>query len=153
KTKGLIQNRVTFFLAGLLSVLLLAAFSTLHAGAASQSVTVANAMFKIHPTDTPPSATTAEIHAAKNEFEAFQLVITGPVSGVSVTASALTGPGGATIPAGEVRLYRESYMNITTRSNTEGGTGLWPDALIPDVDETANEKRNAFPFDVPSGEN
>src|SRR5207302_7812914 len=28
----------------------------------------------------------------------------------------------------------------------------WPDALVPDVDPIAGEKRNAFPFDVPAGE-
>src|SRR6266850_3870458 len=121
--------------------------------ALAQGVTVANAMLKIHPTDGPASSTTAEIHAARNEFEAFQLVVRGPATGVSVSAPVLVGPGGAAIPGTGVRLYREAYQNITTPSNTEGATGLWPDALIPDVDETANEKRNAFPFDVPAGEN
>ena len=75
------------------------------------------------------------------------------MTGVYVTPPVLSGPNGATIPGGDGRLYREGYQNITTPSNTEGGTGLWPDPLIPDVDETMNEKRNAFPFDVPSGEN
>src|SRR5207253_10007730 len=134
----------------LLVVLLLAC---LPAAAFAQNVTVANAMSKIHPGDGPASSTTAEIHAAQNEFEAFQLVVTGPATGVSATAQTLVGPGGATIPAGEVRLYREAYLNITTPSNTEGGTGMWPDALVPDVDDVNNEKRNAFPFDVPGGEN
>jgi hypothetical protein len=30
---------------------------------------------------------------------------------------------------------------------------MWPDALIPDTDEVAGEKRNAFPFNVPANEN
>ena len=119
----------------------------------TQSVSVTNAMVKVHPSDGPTASTTAEIHAAQNEFEAFQVIVTGPVTGVSATAPTLVGPGGATIPASEVRLYREAYLNITTPSNTEGGTGMWPDALVPDVDEVVNEKRNAFPFDVPAGEN
>lgn len=118
-----------------------------------QSVTVSNASVKILPGDGPGPDTGAEIHAARNEFEAFQLIVTGPAHAVTVAAAALVGPGGAVIPTGEVRLYREAYLNITTPSNTEGGTGLWPDALVPDVDEVANEKRNAFPFDVPAGEN
>jgi hypothetical protein len=128
-------------------------WATRYVRASSLNVTVGNAMLKIHPTDAPPTATSAEIHAAQNEFEAFQLVISGPAPGVSVTPPTLTGPNGAIIPASEVRLYREGYQNIITPSNIEGGTGLWPDALIPDVDEVANEKRNAFPFDVPAGEN
>jgi hypothetical protein len=123
------------------------------ARAFAPSVTFANAMLKIHPNDVAGFETVAEIAAAQNEFEAFQVVIIGPASGVSVTPPTLIGPGGAAIPAGEVRLYREAYLNITTPSNLEGGTGPWPDALIPDIDEIANEKRNAFPFDVPAGEN
>src|SRR5215813_13767324 len=127
--------------------------TTRYVRASSLSVTVGNAMLKIRPTDAPPTETSAEIHAAQNEFEAFQIFVSGPALGVSVTPPTLTGPSGTIIPASEVRLYREGYQNITTPSNIEGGTGLWPDALIPDVDEVANEKRNAFPFDVPAGEN
>jgi hypothetical protein len=119
----------------------------------AQNVTVTNAMAKVHPTDGATTTTTAEIHAAQNEFEAFQLIVTGSATGVSATVGTLTGPGGATIPSSEVRLYREAYLNITTASNTEGGTGMWPDALIPDLDDVNNEKRNAFPFDVPPGQN
>jgi hypothetical protein len=144
----------TFNLVAILLMLISAGvLTTRRVGASSLTVAVGNAMLKIRPTDTPPTATSAEIHAAQNEFEAFQLVVIGPAAGVTVTPPALDGPNGATIPGSEVRLYREGYQNITTPSNTEGGTGLWPDALIPDVDEVANEKRNAFPFDVPSGEN
>jgi len=130
--------------------LLLALFPAV---AFAQSVTVADAMSKIHPSDGATTTTTAEIHAAQNEFESFQLIVSGPATGVSATMGTLTGPGGATIPSVEIRLFREAYLNITTASNTEGGTGMWPDALVPDVDDVFNEKRNAFPFDVPSGEN
>ena len=122
-------------------VLLLVLFST---AAFAQSVTVADAMSKIHPSDGATTTTTAEIHAAQNEFESFQLIVRGPASGVSATMGTLTGPGGATIPSSEIRLFREAYLNITTASNTEGGTGMWPDALVPDVDDMFNEKRNAF---------
>jgi len=154
KTRQILGNRNSYLFAALLMLLISGIYLPLRVGAASQPVTVANAMVKIHPGDVPPSAaTSAEIHAAQNEFEAFQLVIAGPATGVSVTAPVLVGPNGSTIPGSEVRLYREAYQNITIASDAEGGTGLWPDALIPDVDEVANEKRNAFPFDVPSGQN
>src|SRR5215831_6445779 len=149
----MMHKRKTSFVIAVLTLTLLGISTKLKVRADSPAVTVGNAMVKIHPTDVPPSATSAEIHAAQNEFEAFQVVVTGPVTGVYVTPPVLVGPNGATIPGSEVRLYREAYQNITTPSNTEGGTGLWPDALVPDVDEVANEKRNAFPFDVPSGQN
>src|SRR2546425_982777 len=47
--------------------------------------------------------------------------------------------------------HRKDHSNAP--SNSEGGAGMWPDALAPDIDDVNNEKRNAFPFDVPAGEN
>jgi hypothetical protein len=126
--------------------LLFLLLAVIPAAAFAQSVTVADAMSKIHPSDGATTTTAAEIHAAQNEFESFQLIVRGPATGVSATMGTLTGPGGATIPSGEIRLFREAYLNITTASNTEGGTGMWPDALVPDVDDVFNEKRNAFPL-------
>ena len=119
----------------------------------AQSVTATNALVKIRPSAPPASDTAVVLKAARNEFEAAQLIVTGPVSGVSVSASRLLGPRGAQIPPQNIRLYRVAYVDVVTPSNIEGSTGLWPDGLIPDVDETANEKRNAFPFSVPTGEN
>jgi len=51
-----------------------------------------------------------------------------------------------------VRLYREALIDLANASALDGGTGRWPDALVPDVDELVNERRNAFPFSVPAGE-
>jgi hypothetical protein len=111
-------------------------------------------MSKVRPTDGPSPSSVANIHGAQNEFTSFQIVVTGPATGVSVTAPVLTGPANAKIPSGEIRLYREAYIDVTTPSNLEaGGPGMWPDPLVPDVDDIYNEKRNAFPFDVPDGEN
>ena len=53
---------------------------------------------------------------------------------------------------GGVRLYREALIHVQTASALDGATGPWPDALVPDVDELAGERRNAFPFAVPAGE-
>src|SRR5688572_28336569 len=121
--------------------------------ALAQSATVIDASTKIRPSAGPGPNSSAEIHAAQNEFEAFQLVVRGPVNGVSVSFPSLVGPGGASLPSGSIRLYRVGYLNLSTASNLEGSTGLWPDPLIPHVDEVANQTRNAFPFNVPSGEN
>ena len=111
---------------------------------------------KVRPTDRPRTAPEARLRAARNEFEAFQIVLQAEraVSGVSVKlARPLTGPGGAAIPKKNVTLYRVAYHNIKTASNTEGGAGRWPDPLIPDVDTYVGQKRNAFPMEVPAGEN
>ena len=122
--------------------------------ASTPSVTVADEMRKIRPTDGPGPSSIASVAAAQNEFVSFQLIIAGPATSVSVSPPTLVGAAGSSIPADDVRLFREAYINVTTPSNLEsGGTGLWPDPLIPDRDDIFNEKRNAFPLDVPAGEN
>lgn len=108
---------------------------------------------KVQPTDPPKAAKTARIAAAKNEFEAFQVVVRADgaaVTQVTARASALNGPG--SIPASAVRLYREEYLQVTTPSGSIGKAGRWPDGLVPAVDDVDGQARNAFPFDVPAGE-
>jgi hypothetical protein len=137
-------------------VALLAAALATPADAAPPTVTVAPGTIKFLSTDPPPTASQATLSAARNEFEPFQIVIAGGASGVAgvqASASSLSGPGGATIPAADLRLYREAYINITTPSYQTSARGPWPDALVPAVDELYGETRNAFPFDVPAGQN
>jgi len=127
----------------------------LAAGSASAAqVWVAPAAQKIRPSAQPPAGATtaAMIAAAKNEFEAFQVVITGQASGVSMALEALTDGNGHTISGRDVTLYREALINVATQTGGDGGAGRWPDALVPDVDPIAGEQRNAFPFDVPANE-
>ncbi len=116
------------------------------AGAAQ--VWTTHATEKIRPSAAARDAGSARISAARNESEAFQVVVTGEARGVTAAATDLVGP--ATI--GGVRLYREALITLWTPSALDGGTGPWPDALVPDVDEVAHERRWAFPFDVPAGE-
>jgi Glycoside hydrolase 123, catalytic domain/Glycoside hydrolase 123 N-terminal domain len=111
------------------------------------TVWVAGATEKIRPSAPARTETTARIAAARNEFEAFQIVVTGTARGVTATASDLTGPGPA---IGGVKLYREAVISLTRPSAPDGATGKWPDALVPDVDDVVGEQRNAFPFDVRS---
>jgi len=62
------------------------------------SITVVKAMTKVRRGDTGlPATTQVSLEAAKNEFEAFQIVLAGPANNVVVKASALVGPGGAQI--------------------------------------------------------
>jgi hypothetical protein len=131
-------------------ILLIAALGVLPASTRAATVWTALASEKIR-LDAPARSASAEVAvaAAKNEFEAFQIVVTGPAKGVSASASDLKGPVGT---IGGVKLFREAYLNITDASANDGALGMIPDALVPDVDEVVGEKRNAFPFDVAAGE-
>jgi uncharacterized protein (TIGR03382 family) len=117
-------------------------------GASAAQVWTAVASEKIRPSAPARTQPSAQISAARNEFEAFQIVVTGAATNVRATATALTGPGTIT----SVRLYREALIHLAYPSALDGATGAWPDALVPDVDEVVGEKRNAFPFAVPAGE-
>ncbi|HYH98131.1 DUF4091 domain-containing protein [Hyalangium sp.] len=136
------------FSAPLLSVLIASTVS------AAPAVWTEGPLLKVGPSAQVKSAAPARLAAARNEFESFQIVIRGDVavSGVRARASQLTGPNGATIPATNVRLYRESLINVTQPSGSIGTRGRYPDGLIPDVDEIDGQTRSAFPFNVPAGE-
>jgi hypothetical protein len=115
----------------------------------SATVWVAEATEKIaaHEPARPGSVgISARIAAARNEFEAFQIVVTGSARGVRATATPLSQPGGSSIH--DVRLHQAALMTISQPSAADSVTGRIPDALVPAVDEIANEQRNAFPFDV-----
>jgi uncharacterized protein (TIGR03382 family) len=126
----------------------LAALLSLPGAARAASVWTALATEKIRPSAAPRATTTARIAAARNEFEAFQVVVAGPATNVRAAASTLDGPG----RIDDVQLYRAALIQVSTPSALDGDTGAWPDALVPDMDEVEGERRNAFPFDVPAGE-
>ena len=110
------------------------------------------------PTPTVGVSSQASLMAATNEFESFQVVVDAgsALRGVEVlSGKALRGPGGAVIPAGNLTFYREVAYRVGTPakppSDSEGGPGLWPDALIPARDYFYGERRSAFPVDIPAG--
>ena len=136
---------------------ILAATAALLAGpalAAGPQVSALHTLLKVRPEDDPRTEPVARIAAAANEMEGFQVVIRGGGAGlrnVRAHVTELVGP--ATIDASNFVLYRQEYMEIRQRSDANAMEGRIPDALIPDVDPLVGEKRNAFPFDVPAGEN
>lgn len=110
-------------------------------------------MVKVRPETEPRSQHTVQLVAARNEFVSFQVALHGGskgLSGVRASLPALQGP--RRITGGDITLYREAFLDITTPSTPDSEPGRWPDGLVPDVDEIAREKRWAFPFDVPAGE-
>jgi hypothetical protein len=132
------------------------AAATVASTAAAAGVTVVDSLRTVKPKTTPAGPGTAHISAARNEFESFQVAISAgsaPLGKVDVQLAApLTGPRG-TIPARNVTIYREAYLDIKQPSDLEGARGRWPDALIPRVDPFYGERRNAFPVNIPQGEN
>ncbi|MFQ5812824.1 MAG: carboxypeptidase regulatory-like domain-containing protein [Anaerolineae bacterium] len=103
------------------------------------------------------------IKAARNEHEPFQLIIatdSDPLSGVNVTASDLSGPGGI-ISQDNITLYRQTYFEVTQPSDPwELGLpiaiippGRIPDALIPFDDPYDPGHAVGAPFAVSVGEN
>jgi hypothetical protein len=125
------------------------------AGTASAAqVWVAPASVKVRPATQPAAhaPVVATLAAAQNEFEAFQVVVSGQAAGISMALENLTDGAGHNISGRELVLYREAIINVQFPSGGDGAAGAWPDALIPNVDPIVGETRNAFPFDVPAGE-
>ena len=89
--------------------------------------------------------------AAQNEYESFQVVVVAPPS-APVEVVGIEAAFAGLDPDRTVLVHREHYIDLKVASNCAGGTGLWPDALIPDVDVYYHEKRNAFPAMVPAGQ-
>lgn len=110
-------------------------------------------------------------YGTQNEFVDFQVHFHDGGSGTSnysVTLSNFvqTSPKSYTINCatpGQCVVYREAYVNIqkfptnTSSSRTwntyYGTTGRYPDILIPAVDPYWKQTTNAFPFNIPAGNN
>ena len=96
--------------------------------------------------DLPTAASKADlqIEMARNEYETRQLVFLAKNDMADVTlnvsASDLKGPGGATIPSGdiELRLVDEVDISGTTQFPGEKLVGNWPDPLLPNAPFTIN---------------
>jgi hypothetical protein len=85
------------------------------------------------------------LRAARNQAQAAQLVIRPlrELKGLRVEATALAGPGGATIPPSAVEILRVRYVPVAQPTDATGVVGDWPDPLPP----------LAAPLDLPAGKN
>src|ERR1700689_613162 len=113
---------------------------------------------KIKPLDVVPNApvTRADLHAGRNEFEPFQIVLRADdadIADIDIEVSDLRSSRGTEISRNNVTAYLEQFLNITRPSLIDGAPGLWPDPLIPRIDRYAHERRNAFPFVLRRGRN
>ncbi|WP_163569396.1 hypothetical protein [Fodinicola feengrottensis] len=114
------------------------------AAAAAPSVWVRGAADRLFPTSVPEVTATISLGAAKGEHEAAQVMVrsSSALSGVSLSTTALTGPGGATIAASQIQLRRQyPHGNVdamgqdpigTPTDNEVGpsGTNVYYDALL-----------------------
>ncbi len=104
------------------------------------STWVAPSLIRVGQTDTPGTLSSIAVSGARGETVDTQVVVQGPAGGLSninVSATALTGPGGVTIPAANVTLYREYYLSVTGTASYGGGSnpplgsGTYAEPLIP----------------------
>jgi len=141
-------------------------------------LTVLGALERIGQHEPPWGAAEAQIEAARNEVESFQVVVAAGPANVHVTAAEIsdfTGEAGTQISKDQARLYREEYVRV--RMPTPGAElppGLYADPLVPFINpltglpiEPLSERRDpergsivrsghdmwALPFEVFRGQN
>ncbi|WNG38588.1 DUF4091 domain-containing protein [Archangium violaceum] len=96
--------------------------------AAAPEPRVVSALEKVRPGVTLKGEKEARLSLARGECEAAQVVLPPDVSRLRVKPLALKGPGGKTL---EASVWREAFLEVKTPSNSQGGTGPWPDPLVP----------------------
>jgi hypothetical protein len=100
---------------------------------------VMSGLDRVGQTDAPGTTSSIALSGARGETVDTQVIVQAPAGGltnVNLSASALTGPSGAIIPASRVTLYREHYLTVTGTANYGGsnaplGSGTYPEPLIP----------------------
>jgi hypothetical protein len=97
-------------------------------------------MTRVSRWDLPGAAREARLSAGRGEYEAFQIVVhasRGGLTRLDAVASDLVGRSGSTIPAANVALFLERYVNVPMSShappsgNRPGPSGVYPDPLVP----------------------
>ena len=103
--------------------------------AAPSTAWVIDSLTRVRPKDPPRSTVEARVKSARNEAEAFQVVVRAGDKGLkggSIVASDLKGDGGRLIEKRHVSVFREQYLEVRTPSpRSRELPGIDPDALIP----------------------
>lgn len=96
---------------------------------------VAGPLSRVGPKDAPGTLRQARIKSARNEYQAFQVVVRSGADGlkdVTAAASDLQGEGGRRIDRSHISLFREQFIELRTPSpKSKMAPGFLPDALIP----------------------
>jgi hypothetical protein len=167
------------FLSALCALLLVAGLRGQSAAAEKPiGLTVLNALERISQHQAPLGTPSAEIEAARNEVESFQVVVAAIDGNLHVTQaeiSDLVGDQGKRIAKENIKLYREEYVRVRLSTpRAELAPGLYPDPLVPFLNpltnqpiEPLNQRQErwgepmvtrgydmyALPFDVFAGQN
>ena len=111
-------------------------------------LTALNSMQRAIPGRPVEGAQVIDIKAAKNEYEAFQVVIAAGnenlLQNVQVTISDLEGESGR-IGSDNISLFRAE--NVHLRNSTDRayfGPGLFPDPLLPFLDPVSGESIKSY---------
>ena len=103
-------------------------------------VWVASGLIRAGKTEAPGMVSSLDVSGARGEIVDAQIIVHAPHGGltnVNVSVSDLLAPGGGTIPASSITLYREYYVTVTGTANYGGGSnpplgsGTYPEPLIP----------------------
>ena len=101
---------------------------------------VASGLIRVGKAEAPGMVSAIDLSGARGETVDAQIIVHAPASGltdVNISASDLTAPGGETIPASSITLYREYYVTVTGSANYGGGSnpplgsGTYAEPLIP----------------------
>ena len=139
-TRRSLQSRKEIALVAAVLLILLIFIKASQSSGPAFPVWVANRLIRVGKTEAPGIVTSIELSGARGETVDTQVAVQGPAGGltnVNVSASALTGPNGVTIPASSITLYREYYLTVTGTANYGGGSnpplgsGTYPEPLIP----------------------
>ncbi len=109
RSKGLLLTAAVF----VVFTIFIAASQT---SSAAFPLWVESSLIRVGQTDAPGTASSISLFSARGETVDTQVVVQAPAGGLTnlnVSASALTGPGSATIAASNVTLYREYYITAT----------------------------------------
>ena len=114
--------------------------ATLTVTSSAFTVWAESSLVRVGKAAPPGTASFISLSGARGETVDTQVIVRAPAGGltnVNLSASALTGPGGASIAASSVTLYREYYVSVTGTANYGGGSnpplgsGTYAEPLIP----------------------
>ncbi|MHB8255414.1 MAG: DUF4091 domain-containing protein [Acidiferrobacter sp.] len=115
------------------------------------SVWLSHSTHKIRPNTQARSHSHIRMFAAHGEYAAFQVSVRSrhKMRVLRVVPTPLENHT-AVIGRWQMTVYREAYIKTVHPTNVSAPLGLWPDALIPTVDNYYHERRNALPWQVPA---
>jgi hypothetical protein len=125
------------------------------------AVWTVDGLTRVGPTEASGPGRAVELAAARNEYEAGQVVLRASRlrRNIGVEATDLVGPVGAVIDRRYVSLFRVHYLRVQRPSvQSPYPAGWWPDALIPLRDPETGQplpggRLSAAPFDLRPAQN